>query len=155
MPEYIRTQALSPDVDTNSSGQAFLSATPVILPKSDKTSHKRYMKEFHLWPITRTEASKEGQWATMIQLTRLNQKPVTLNSDLIKLVENAPDTVITLISGEKFIVLESVETIVGRVVEFRRRLLDGLLFNGLTSTTQPTLPRQERHHRLDGSEHED
>ena len=37
----------------------------------------------------------------MIQLTRLNGNPIALNSDLIKFVETAPDTVITLISGEK------------------------------------------------------
>jgi len=69
----------------------------------------------------------------MIELTRLNQKPLTVNSDLIKFVENTPDTVITLVSGEKFVVLESAEAIVEKVVEFRRRLLDGLLFNGLSS----------------------
>jgi flagellar protein FlbD len=72
----------------------------------------------------------------MIELTRLNQKPLTVNSDLIKFVENTPDTVITLVSGEKFVVLEGAETIVERVVEFRRRLLDGLLFNGLSSSGQ-------------------
>ena len=43
----------------------------------------------------------------MIQLTRLNGNPIALNSDLIKFVENAPDTVITLINGEKIIVRES------------------------------------------------
>ena len=79
----------------------------------------------------------------MIQLTRLNQKTLTVNSDLIKFVENTPDTVITLVSGEKFVVLESAETIVERVVEFRRRLLDGLLFNGLSSPDGPLHRRQE------------
>jgi flagellar protein FlbD len=79
----------------------------------------------------------------MIQLTRLNQKALTVNSDLIKFVENTPDTVITLVSGEKFVVLESAETIVERVVEFRRRLLDGLLFNGLSSPDGPLHLRQE------------
>ncbi len=79
----------------------------------------------------------------MIELTRLNQKPLIVNSDLIKFVENTPDTVITLVSGEKFVVLESAETIVEQVVEFRRRLLAGLLFNGLSSPG-PALPsRQE------------
>jgi flagellar protein FlbD len=81
----------------------------------------------------------------MIQLTRLNQKAITVNSDLIKFVENTPDTVITLVSGEKFVVLESAETIVQRVVEFRRRLLDGLLFNGLSSPDGPLHLRQEGH----------
>jgi flagellar protein FlbD len=81
----------------------------------------------------------------MIQLTRLNQKTLTVNSDLIKFVENTPDTVITLVSGEKFVVLESAATIVERVVEFRRRLLDGLLFNGLSSPDGPLHLRQEGH----------
>ncbi|HEY3770401.1 MAG TPA: flagellar FlbD family protein [Candidatus Angelobacter sp.] len=81
----------------------------------------------------------------MIQLTRLNQKALTVNSDLIKFVENTPDTVITLVSGEKFVVLESAEIIVERVVEFRRRLLDGLLFNGLSSPDGPLHLRQEGH----------
>jgi flagellar protein FlbD len=81
----------------------------------------------------------------MIQLTRLNQKALTVNSDLIKFVENTPDTVITLVSGEKFVVLESAATIVERVVEFRRRLLDGLLFNGLSSPDSPLHLRQEGH----------
>ena len=35
----------------------------------------------------------------MIQLTRLNNQPLVLNSDLIKFVEQAPDTVITLVTG--------------------------------------------------------
>ena len=69
----------------------------------------------------------------MIQLTRLNQKALTVNSDLIKFIENTPDTVIKLVNGEKFVVLETVETIVQLVVGFRRKLLDGLLFSGLCS----------------------
>lgn len=81
----------------------------------------------------------------MIQLSRLNQKALIVNSDLIKFVENTPDTVITLVSGEKFVVLESTETIVQRVVEFRRKLLEGLLFNGLSSPDVPLHLRQEGH----------
>jgi flagellar protein FlbD len=36
----------------------------------------------------------------MIQLTRLNSHPLVVNSDLIKFVEQSPDTVITLVNGE-------------------------------------------------------
>ena len=39
----------------------------------------------------------------MIQLTRLNGHSMAVNSDLIKFVEQAPDTVITLITGEKVV----------------------------------------------------
>jgi flagellar protein FlbD len=62
----------------------------------------------------------------MIQLTRLNNHVFSVNSDLIKFVEEAPDTVITLISGEKLIVRESADEVLKRVLEFRRSVLDGL-----------------------------
>jgi uncharacterized protein YlzI (FlbEa/FlbD family) len=68
----------------------------------------------------------------MIQLTRLNNHPLVINSDLIKSIENAPDTVLTLVTGEKLIVLESCEDVLERIVEFRRRILSGL-------PIQPTL----------------
>ena len=45
----------------------------------------------------------------MIHLTRLNSASVTVNSDLIKYVEQSPDTVITLLNGEKILVRESAE----------------------------------------------
>jgi flagellar protein FlbD len=56
----------------------------------------------------------------MIHLTRINRVPVVLNSDLIEHIEATPDTVISLINGQKIRVLESPETIVERVIEFRR-----------------------------------
>jgi flagellar protein FlbD len=62
----------------------------------------------------------------VIQLTRLNGNPIALNSDLIKFVETAPDTVITLISGEKVIVRESSEDVIHRIVDFRRAVIAGL-----------------------------
>jgi uncharacterized protein YlzI (FlbEa/FlbD family) len=73
----------------------------------------------------------------MIQLTRLNNQPLVVNSDLIKLIEYAPDTVITLVNGEKIVVLETGEEILARIVEFRRRVLDGLRMN-FTGWTSPS-----------------
>jgi flagellar protein FlbD len=61
----------------------------------------------------------------MIHLTRLNNTSITINSDLIKSVEQSPDTVITLLNGEKILVRESAEQILDRIVDFRRRLLTG------------------------------
>ena len=66
----------------------------------------------------------------MIRLTRLNGRSIALNSDLIKFVENAPDTVITLVNGEKMIVLETTVEVIQRVVEFRRSVLTGLPSSG-------------------------
>ena len=62
----------------------------------------------------------------MIQLTRLNHKPLTVNSDLIKFVEQSPDTLVTLITGEKLVVLEKADEILTRIIAFRRSVLQGL-----------------------------
>lgn len=62
----------------------------------------------------------------MIQLTRLNNKPLVVNSDLIKFVEQSPDTLVTLITGEKIVVLEKSHEVLARVIEFRRSVLQGL-----------------------------
>jgi len=63
----------------------------------------------------------------MIQLTRLNNHPLAVNSDLIKFVEQAPDTVITLVNGEKIVVRESAQEVLERVVRFRRSVLQGIM----------------------------
>src|ERR1700685_2095830 len=65
---------------------------------------------------------------TMIRLTRLNNQPLTVNSDLIKFVEQSPDTLITLVNGEKIVVRESAEEVLAKLVEFRRSVLQGLSF---------------------------
>jgi len=59
----------------------------------------------------------------MIELTRLNGNPMVLNSDLIKTAESSPDTMLTLINGEKLIVREEIGDIVDRVLTYRARLL--------------------------------
>jgi flagellar protein FlbD len=58
----------------------------------------------------------------MIQLTRLNGQPIMVNSDLIESVETTPDTVITLVSGNKLIVRDSMETIQNLIIEFKRKI---------------------------------
>ena len=50
----------------------------------------------------------------MIPLTRLNHTRFYLNAALIEHIESTPDTVITLTSGQKFVVMESVEEVVAR-----------------------------------------
>ena len=59
----------------------------------------------------------------MIELTRLNGSPMVLNSDLIKTAEASPDTMLTLITGEKLIVREECGEVVERVLAYRARLL--------------------------------
>jgi uncharacterized protein YlzI (FlbEa/FlbD family) len=76
----------------------------------------------------------------MIQLTRLNNKPLIVNSDLIKFVEQSPDTLITLITGEKIVVRERAEEVLARIVEFRRSVLRGLSFGPDASSLRPPIP---------------
>jgi flagellar protein FlbD len=59
----------------------------------------------------------------MIQLTRLNHAPLIVNADLIEHVEVTPDTVVALTTGQKFMVLESAEEVVDKVIQFRRAIL--------------------------------
>ncbi len=59
----------------------------------------------------------------MIQLTRLNGRTMMLNSDLIKTAEASPDTMLTLVNGEKVIVREGIAEVMERVLTYRARLL--------------------------------
>jgi flagellar protein FlbD len=58
----------------------------------------------------------------MIPLTRLNRTPLFVNVDLIQHIEATPDTVVTLTSGNNFMVRETPEQIIDRIVHYRRRI---------------------------------
>jgi flagellar protein FlbD len=59
----------------------------------------------------------------MINVTRLNGPAFALNADLIERVEATPDTVIHLVGGTNYVVVESVEEIVARVREARAAVI--------------------------------
>lgn len=59
----------------------------------------------------------------MIELTRLNGQAMVVNSDLIKYVESSPDTMLTLIHGEKIVVSEPCAEVVRRISAYRTMLL--------------------------------
>lgn len=46
-----------------------------------------------------------------------------INADLIEHIDMTPDTVVTLTSGQKYMVLESAEEVVDKVIVFRKKLL--------------------------------
>lgn len=58
----------------------------------------------------------------MINITRLNGKEITLNAELIEIIEETPDTIITLTTGKKLIVSEAREVIVQKVIDYRRNI---------------------------------
>ena len=56
----------------------------------------------------------------MIRLTRLDDRAIVINSDLIEFVESTPDTLISLTTGKKIMVRESDEQVINKVAAFRR-----------------------------------
>ncbi len=58
----------------------------------------------------------------MITVTRLNGKPMVVNAELIRTVEENPDTTITLINGDHLIVQESMSAVVDKTIDFGRHL---------------------------------
>ena len=56
----------------------------------------------------------------MIKLTRLNEKQMVINAEMIEFVEATPDTLISLESGKKIMVMEAVEEVIELVVEYKR-----------------------------------
>ncbi|HEY0187071.1 MAG TPA: flagellar FlbD family protein [Cellulomonas sp.] len=59
----------------------------------------------------------------MIIVTRLNGAQFGVNPDLLQRVDSAPDTILTLIDGTKYIVQESMAEVIARVNEHRAQLL--------------------------------
>lgn len=57
----------------------------------------------------------------MIYVTRLNGSTFVLNGELIETIEAAPDTIITLTTKSKYVVRESVDEIIQKVIQFRQR----------------------------------
>lgn len=58
----------------------------------------------------------------MIKVTGLNNKEFILNAEHIEKIEEVPECLITLINGKKYIVLESSNEVVNRVVKYKNRI---------------------------------
>lgn len=58
----------------------------------------------------------------MINVTGLSNKKIYLNADHIEKIEEVPETLITLTNGKKYIVLESTEEVVKKVVDYKRKI---------------------------------
>jgi flagellar protein FlbD len=59
----------------------------------------------------------------MIELTRLNGSRLSINCDLIKYADSAPDTVLTLVTGEKLVVLEPRSEVMRKTMDYRASVL--------------------------------
>lgn len=61
--------------------------------------------------------TRDGE--TVIILTRLNGQRFAVNPDLIERVESTPDTIVTLVDGTKYLVMEGIEALAELVIEHR------------------------------------
>ena len=59
----------------------------------------------------------------MIELTRINGQKLFVNCDLLKYAEASPDTVLTLLTGDKIVVRESCAQVMALALAFRARIL--------------------------------
>ena len=57
----------------------------------------------------------------MITVTKLNDRDIVVNCDLIELIETTPDTTLTTTTGRKILVLESVDEVLEKIVAYKRR----------------------------------
>lgn len=62
----------------------------------------------------------------LINLSRLNGEKIMINIDLIELVEETPDTIITLTTGRKILVRESSRYIQDEIIRIRKRIYSDL-----------------------------
>jgi len=59
----------------------------------------------------------------VIKVTRLDNRELVVNADLVEFVEATPETIISTTTGKKVVVRESVDEIIKRALEYRRRAL--------------------------------
>lgn len=72
----------------------------------------------------------------MIHVTRLNHEDFIVNADLIEFIETTPDTLLTLTTGKKFMVAESADEVVERVMQYRERAGLRLAHPGMNAPQQ-------------------
>lgn len=63
----------------------------------------------------------------MIMLTKLNGIPFVLNSDLIETVLQNPDTTVRLTDGNVYIVKESMQELIEKVINYKKQIYRGTI----------------------------
>lgn len=59
----------------------------------------------------------------MIVVTRLNTSRFAINPDLIERIQENPDTVLVMVNGAKYVVVESMDEVIGLIARFRARVV--------------------------------
>ena len=75
------------------------------------------------WPHYYLEGDK------VIKVNRLNGEEIVVNADLIEIVKSTPDTIIKLTTNKKILVEESVEDVIDKVIEYKRKVFNSLMLD--------------------------
>ena len=59
----------------------------------------------------------------MIILTKLNTQGFAINSDLIETIEETPDTVITMTNGNRYVVKETTQEVIDKIIKFKKQIV--------------------------------
>ena len=73
----------------------------------------------HGWPTQ--QVSRKSR--LMISVTRLNGTALALNPSLIERIERTPDTVLSLTTGTKYVVHESMDEVLEKIVAFQASVI--------------------------------
>ncbi len=58
----------------------------------------------------------------MIKVTRLNDSELVINTDMVEFIEAIPDTIISLTTGKKIMIKESVDEIIEKIEDYKKRI---------------------------------
>ncbi len=58
----------------------------------------------------------------MIKLSRLNGQELVVNAEMIEKIEAKPDTIITLTTGDQYIVRDTVDEIIDKVTRYKQKI---------------------------------
>jgi len=59
---------------------------------------------------------------SVIAVTKLNGEKFVVNAELVEMVESTPDTIVSLTTGKKYMVRETVDDVVDRIIQYRRQI---------------------------------
>lgn len=78
---------------------------------------------FAVLPANKVSAVSEMEESNMIKVTRINKvEQFYVNEELIEFIEETPDTVISMESGKKIVVMEPAEVVIERIIQEKRKL---------------------------------
>jgi flagellar protein FlbD len=92
---------------------AMYTRSPCPLPPKCHRDNKKYLDY---------NKEKNGEVNIMIDLTKLDGETFMLNCELIETIEEKPDTIISTTSGKKYIVKESTDEIIDKIVKYKKKI---------------------------------